>query len=75
MDKPVYLSLEGRWTKRSGYARLEHGKAERLVWADQSVRGLEKAKNADTFLYQAGAWNQSPNFFTAGPDLKNSAEG
>jgi dipeptidyl aminopeptidase/acylaminoacyl peptidase len=72
LDKPVYLSLEGRWTKRSGYARLEHGKAERLVWADQSVRGLEKAKNADTFLYQAGAWNQSPNFFTAGPDLKNS---
>ena len=72
LDKPVYLSLEGRWTKRSGYARLENGKTERLVWLDQSVRGLEKAKNADTFLYQAGAWNQSPNFFTAGADLKNA---
>ena len=39
LDKPVYLSLEGRWTKRSGYARLENGKTERLVWADQAVRG------------------------------------
>jgi dipeptidyl aminopeptidase/acylaminoacyl peptidase len=36
------------------------------------VRGLEKAKNADTLVYQAGAWNQSPNYFTAGPDLKNA---
>jgi dipeptidyl aminopeptidase/acylaminoacyl peptidase len=71
LDKPVYLSLEGRWTKRSGYARLENGKTERLVWLDQGVRGLEKARNADTFVYQAGAWNQSPNYFTAGADLKN----
>ncbi len=72
LEKPVYLSLEGRWTKKSGYARLLNGKTERLVWMDQSVRGLEKAKNADTFVYQAGAWNQSPNYFTAGADLKNA---
>jgi dipeptidyl aminopeptidase/acylaminoacyl peptidase len=72
LDKPVYLSLEGRWTKRTGYARLESGKTERLVFGDQAVRGLEKAKNADTFLYQAGAWNQSPNVFTAGADLKSA---
>ena len=32
LDKPVYLSLEGRWTKRTGYARLQNGKTERLVW-------------------------------------------
>ena len=71
LEKPVYLSLEGRWTKRTGYARLQNGKTERLVWTDQAVRGLEKAKSADTLVYQAGAWNQSPNYFTAGADLKN----
>ena len=27
LDKPVYLSLEGRWTKRTGYARLQNGKS------------------------------------------------
>ncbi len=72
LEKPVYLSLEGRWTKRTGYAVLENGKVNRLVWLDKGVRGLEKAKNADVFVYQAGAWDDSPNYFAAGPDLKNA---
>ena len=70
LDKPVYLSLEGRWTKKTGYARLENGKVERLVYVDKSVRGLEKAKDAERLVYQAGAWDQSPNFFTAGHGLE-----
>jgi len=65
LDKPVYLSLEGRWTKRTGYARLENGKEDRLVFADKSIRGLEKAKDAGVFVYQRGAWDESPNFFVA----------
>jgi dipeptidyl aminopeptidase/acylaminoacyl peptidase len=69
----VYLSLEGRWTKKTGYARLENGKVERLVWLDKSVRSLEKAKNADTFVYQVGAWDTSPNYFAAAGDFKNPA--
>jgi dipeptidyl aminopeptidase/acylaminoacyl peptidase len=71
LGKPLYLSLEGRWTKRTGYARLENGKVERLVWLDKGVRGLEKAKDADVLVYQSGAWDDSPNFFAAGLDLKN----
>ncbi len=70
LDKPVYLSLEGRWTKRTGYARLENGKVEQLVYADKSVRSLEKAKDADVYVYESGAWNDSPNFFAGGADLK-----
>ena len=75
LDKPVYLSLEGRWTKRTGYARLQNGKTERLVWTDQAVRGLEKAKNADTWCIRPESWNQSPNYFTAGAGSEESAEG
>jgi dipeptidyl aminopeptidase/acylaminoacyl peptidase len=71
LDKPVYLSLEGRWTKKSGYARLENGKVERLVWLDKGVRSLEKAKSADTYIYQVGSWDTSPNFFATGADFKN----
>jgi dipeptidyl aminopeptidase/acylaminoacyl peptidase len=70
LGKPVYLSLEGRWTKQTGYARLVNGKLERLIYASKSVRGLEKAKSADVFLYQAGSWSESPNFYTAAGDLK-----
>ncbi len=70
LDKPVYLSLEGRWTKRTGYARLDNGKVEQLVFDDKSIRGLEKAKNADVYVYEQMAWDESPNFFAAGADLK-----
>ena len=72
LDKPVYLSLEGRWTKRSGYARLENGKEDRLVFADKGIRGLEKARDADVYVYQRGAWDESANFFAAGPALADA---
>jgi dipeptidyl aminopeptidase/acylaminoacyl peptidase len=72
LARPIYLSLEGRWTKKSGYAILRDGKTERAIYLDQGVSGLEKARDADTFVYQSGAWDESPNFFAAGADLKNA---
>jgi dipeptidyl aminopeptidase/acylaminoacyl peptidase len=70
LDKPVYLSMEGRWTKKTGYSVLQDGKVDRLVFEDKAVRGLEKARDGDVLLYQSGAWDESPNFF-AGADLKS----
>ena len=72
LTKPVYVSLEGRRTKKTGYATLHDGKTERAVFIDKGVSGLEKAKDADTFVHQSGAWDDSPNFFAAGADLKNA---
>jgi dipeptidyl aminopeptidase/acylaminoacyl peptidase len=69
LEKPVYLSLEGRWTKRTGYARLRNGRVDRLVFTDKAIRGLEKARDAEVFVYQRGAWDESPNFFAAAADL------
>jgi dipeptidyl aminopeptidase/acylaminoacyl peptidase len=72
LAQPLYLSLEGRWTKKTGYAILRDGKTDRAIFQDKGVRGIEKAKDADTFVYQSGAWDESPNFFAAGADLKNA---
>jgi dipeptidyl aminopeptidase/acylaminoacyl peptidase len=69
LEKPVYLSMEGRWSKKTGYSVLQNGKVDRVIYEDKAVRGLEKAKDADVFTYQAGAWDDSPNFF-AGSGLK-----
>jgi dipeptidyl aminopeptidase/acylaminoacyl peptidase len=74
LSKPVYLSLEGRWSKKTGYARLENGKVDRAMLVEKGVRGLEKAKSADVFAYSQGAWNESPNLFVAGADLKTAAK-
>jgi len=72
LAQPIYLSLEGRWTKKTGYATLRDGKTDRAIFLDKGVRGLEKARDAEIFVYQSGAWDESPNFLAAGADLKNA---
>lgn len=75
LDKPVYLSLYGQWTKRTGYARLTNSAGgptvDRLLWVDQNTGRLAKAKEADVFAYTSEDFNISPNYFTASADLKN----
>jgi dipeptidyl aminopeptidase/acylaminoacyl peptidase len=75
-EKPMYLSMFGIWTKKSGYARLNlspSGKftEEHLIWLDKSVDRLGKAKDADVFAYVEQTFTESPNAFVVGPDLKN----
>ena len=75
LDAPMYVSLFGLWSKKSGYGRLvpDNG-VERLVWLDKSVTGLGRAKNAPMFTYMAQDYDDSPDMFVAGPDLKNARQ-
>jgi dipeptidyl aminopeptidase/acylaminoacyl peptidase len=77
-EKPVYVSLYGEWTKKSGYARLNIGGAnaaeEHVIWMDKNIERLAKAKDADVYEYVAESFDQSPNVFIAGPDLKNGKQ-
>jgi dipeptidyl aminopeptidase/acylaminoacyl peptidase len=75
-DKAIYLSLFGIWTKKSGYARLLPGAttAERLVWLDKSVTRLSKAKDADVYQYVVEAFENSPDAFVGGSDLKDAKQ-
>src|SRR5690349_5057501 len=76
-SKPIYLSLFGIWTKKSGFARLKPGASgafteEHLLWFDKSLDHLAKAKNADVFEYVQQTFVDSPNAFIAGADLKDA---
>jgi len=77
-EKPVYLSLFGIWSKKSGYARLTLAGAtpheERLLLADKSIERLAKAKDADVYAYVAETFEDSPNEFVAGADLKDAKQ-
>jgi hypothetical protein len=78
-DKPAYLSLFGAWTKKSGYARLRLGgeggaSDEHMVWLDKSVQRLAKAKDADVYAYSVEAFDDSPDAFVGGPDLKEAKQ-
>lgn len=74
MSKPVYVSLFGIWTKKSGYGRLVSGKEERLVLVDKDVQRLAKAKDADVFAYVSQTFEESPNAFVAGADLQQAKQ-
>ncbi len=77
-EKPTYISLFGEWTKKSGYARLNLSATittdEHAIWLDKAVERLAKAKDADVYEYVIESFDQSPNAYIAGPDLKNAKQ-
>jgi dipeptidyl aminopeptidase/acylaminoacyl peptidase len=74
LDKPVYLSLFGIWSKKSGYAVLRPGAAgaERLILANKSIERLAKAAEAPVYHYVTETFEESPNAYVGGPDLKDA---
>ncbi len=75
LSKPMYVSLYGEWTKKSGYGRLDPGGGvKRLVWLDKNVASLAKARNADRYAYVSQDFDDSPDMFVGGPDLTDAKQ-
>lgn len=74
LAKPVYVSVNGIWTKKNGYARWSDGRLDRTVWLDRNVSRLVKAKNADVYAYEAEAFDAAPQEFVAAADLQNAKQ-
>lgn len=76
-QKPVYLSMFGIWSKKSGYARLRLGgdaPVERLAWQDKSIQRLIKAKDADVYAYVIEEFADSPDVFVSDGALKDAKQ-
>ncbi|HYT75840.1 MAG TPA: prolyl oligopeptidase family serine peptidase, partial [Vicinamibacterales bacterium] len=73
---PLYFSLTGIWSKKSGFARLAPGGAapERLLWMDKSVARLVKAKDTNVYEYVVQDFDDSPDAFVGGGDLKGAKQ-
>ncbi len=75
LSKPVYISLYGEWTKRSGYARIEpSGSVTRLVWLDKNVGSLAKAKDAAVYRYIVQGYDDSPDILAGDANLKEAKQ-
>jgi dipeptidyl aminopeptidase/acylaminoacyl peptidase len=72
-SQPIYLDMNGLWSKKSGIARVAPGSGspERLIWLDKGIARLAKAKDAPVFTYVSQTFQESPNAYVGGPDLKN----
>ena len=72
LANPVYLSLNGRLTKKAGYARLTSGKTlERLVYDDARILRLMRADSADVLAFTRERFNDAPDWFVGGPLLRD----
>ena len=73
--QPVYLSLYGEWSKKSGYGRLEpNGEVTRLVWMDKNVGSLAKAEDADVYQYIVQGYDDSPDIFVCNKNLTEAQQ-
>jgi len=70
----VYLSLFGKRTKQSGYARLRNGAVERLVLDDARVWGLARADSTDRFAFGRERFDDSPDVFVADASLRGARQ-
>ena len=72
LSKPVYLSLYGKRSKQSGYARLANGNVTTLTIGDAQYAALAKADSSDTYVYTRQRFDESPNVYVATSDLANA---
>jgi hypothetical protein len=74
-EKPLYLSLFGIWSKKSGYARLRLN-TEPNGWSGwiRSIQRLAKAKDADVYSYVAESFDDSPDIFVGNAALKEAKQ-
>ncbi len=68
LEKPVYVSMYGEWTKNEGVARLDpksKGKVEvsRLLWDKCSFGVPLKARKADVFAYTKQTAVDYPDYY------------
>src|SRR5687767_14149149 len=69
---PVYLSLTGKLSKKSGYGRLTSGKSvERLVYDSARVIRLMKADSAEVLAFTRERFNDAPDWYVGGPLLRD----
>jgi dienelactone hydrolase len=74
-SKPLMFSLFGTWSKKSGYAqRAPGGHVERLLFEDRAVASLARARAADVYVYVTQKFDDSPDAYVGGADLKNARQ-
>ena len=74
-SKPVWLSLYGKETKQSGYARLmPDGSVNRVILEDAQVSGLQKADSAERYSFVRQSFEDSPDVFAGGAALTDAKQ-
>ena len=71
LDQPIYLSIYGEWTKKSGFFELDGDRLNELVFQDRRFGGLRKAKDADRVVFTASTFSDFPDYWTSDLEFRN----
>lgn len=74
LSKPVYVALYGERTKKFGYGRIRDGRTERLLFEDRNIGRLVKAEDAESYAWISQGFDDSPDWFLAGPTLADGRQ-
>ncbi len=75
LSQPIFVSLFGEWTKKSGYAKIIAGSpVTPFVWLEKSVNSLAKAKDAEAYAYSVQDYDDSPDIFVCGKELMKAKQ-
>jgi dipeptidyl aminopeptidase/acylaminoacyl peptidase len=74
LETDLYLQLEGEWTLNHGFARLQNGNVETLVYEDNNLNQLSKASQADIYAYIAQDFDDPPDYFVANSSLSDTKQ-
>ncbi len=71
LEKPLYVSVFGEWTKKGGIGLINKGKpgVKMLLWEDAAF-SMRKAKTADVYLYTRQTPKDYPDFYVTDASLK-----
>jgi acetyl esterase/lipase len=59
--KPLLLNTDGEYNKKSGFSRLTFGQpVQQLLWVDENVGGLMKAKDAEVYAFTRQTFQNAP---------------
>ncbi len=74
LSKPLLFSAYGEWTKKAGYYELRNGTLNELVYEDKAFGRLDKADNADRYLFTREDWTEFPDLQVASLDFRNATK-
>jgi dipeptidyl aminopeptidase/acylaminoacyl peptidase len=71
LDKPMLLTGYGQWTKKTGFFELEDGELRELAWEDKSFGRVQKAEDADRFLFTVQTFQEFPDLWVSSGDFSD----
>ncbi len=72
-SKPLLLSANGEWTKKSGFYSLKIGaEPQRLIYTDKRFSSPLKSKKADTLMYTRETFIDFPDYYVSNLDFSNA---